>query len=211
MTVPGPPTALPARVTVDALPYIDPPVPEDLQNYVNALIEEEMTRFSPANYLEHLPPPPLQLTPLLAQEFERVRKGAPLQALDTRRYEIPQPPAAGRADVGKWREAVSNAYAQLEHQSLRIINLDLLNKHGKSAWLRHNQYLEAQQEPLAAAQRQLKRKIDEVNRSRKSLQVGAAHKLRQLEETWRQLVEKNVELQLECDRLQRRIKRVRQF
>lgn len=40
-----------------------------VENYVNALIEEEMTRFSPANYLEHLPPPPLQLTPLLAQEF----------------------------------------------------------------------------------------------------------------------------------------------
>lgn len=36
MTVPGPPTALPARVTVDALPYIDPPVPEDLQAQTRA-------------------------------------------------------------------------------------------------------------------------------------------------------------------------------
>ena len=47
------------------------------------------------------------------QEFERVRKGVPLQALDVKRYEIPQPSAAHRSDVGKWREAVDNAHAQV--------------------------------------------------------------------------------------------------
>ena len=56
-----------ARIHIDALPYIDPPVPEDMQSHVEQLIEEEMAHFAPPNYLEHLPAPPLHLSPLLTQ------------------------------------------------------------------------------------------------------------------------------------------------
>ena len=35
------------------------------------------------------------------------------------RYELPQPSAAQKNDVGAWQDSVSNSCAQLEHQNER--------------------------------------------------------------------------------------------
>lgn len=37
------------------------------------------------------------------------------------RYELPQPSAAQKNDVGAWQDSVSNSRAQLEHQNERLI------------------------------------------------------------------------------------------
>ena len=39
-----------------------------------------------------------------------------------------------RNDSAAWTAAVNNAHAQLEHQGNRLTNLELLLKHGATAW-----------------------------------------------------------------------------
>jgi len=53
-----------------------------------------------------------------------------MKPLDTSRYRLDAPVASKQNDYGAWRSAVDNANAQLEHQYLRILNLDLLLKYG---------------------------------------------------------------------------------
>ncbi len=58
----------------------------------------------------------LQNHPVLAKEYERVKAGQPMAALDTNRYRLDPPPLNQRHDVGAWKRALDNAHSQLEHQ-----------------------------------------------------------------------------------------------
>ena len=50
--------------------------------------------------------------------------------LDATRYRLDAPPASRRHDLAAWKTSVDNAHSQLEHQYLRIINLELMLKYG---------------------------------------------------------------------------------
>ncbi len=50
--------------------------------------------------------------------------------LDTTRYMLNPPGQARRNDVGEWKRSLDNASSQLEHQYLRILNLELMLKYG---------------------------------------------------------------------------------
>jgi pre-mRNA-splicing factor SPF27 len=50
--------------------------------------------------------------------------------LDTSRYRLDPPGPTKRNDFNAWKSALDNAHAQLEHQYLRILNLELLLKYG---------------------------------------------------------------------------------
>ena len=50
--------------------------------------------------------------------------------LDATRYCLDAPPASRRHDLAAWKTSVDNAHSQLEHQYLRIINLELMLKYG---------------------------------------------------------------------------------
>jgi pre-mRNA-splicing factor SPF27 len=52
-------------------------------------------------------------------EYERVSRGEPLSAIDTKRYKLEMPSSSEREDLGSWKHAVENAYSQCEHQYLR--------------------------------------------------------------------------------------------
>lgn len=60
---------------------------------------------------------------MLAKEFDRVRAGKAPVSLDLSRYGLEPPPLNRRNDVGAWKNAVKNAKAQLQHQTLRFIVL----------------------------------------------------------------------------------------
>ena len=53
-----------------------------------------------------------------------------MPALDTSRYRLEPPLANKKHDLGAWKACVDNAHSQLEHQYLRIMNLELMLKFG---------------------------------------------------------------------------------
>jgi pre-mRNA-splicing factor SPF27 len=53
-----------------------------------------------------------------------------MKPLDTSRYRLDTPGASKQNDYGAWHSSLDNANAQLEHQYLRIMNLELLLKYG---------------------------------------------------------------------------------
>jgi len=92
------------EVTVDALPYVDTGYDEPgIREAALALVEEETRRYRPTkNYLEHLPPVDVAAfeTEIMKTEFERLSHRQPMEMLNMKRYELPQPPAGKMNDHG---------------------------------------------------------------------------------------------------------------
>ncbi|XP_065372554.1 pre-mRNA-splicing factor SPF27 [Calliphora vicina] len=201
------------EVTVDALPYIDQGYDDPgVRESALAMVEEECRRYRPTkNYLEHLSPLSSAAfeTKLMAQEFERIQNRVPMETLSMKRYELP-PPAAGRlSEVSAWEESIDNSKAQLEHQWVRTMNLELMLDYGIEAW---KAYLEVFVALQAKAQNQLqalKKEIQDVNWQRKQAQTQAGEKLRTLEANWVLLVSKNYEIEQQCVELEKQIHTLR--
>jgi len=195
------------EVTVDALPYVDTGYDEPgIREAALALVEEETRRYRPTkNYLEHLPPVDVAAfeTEIMKTEFERLSHRQPMEMLNMKRYELPQPPAGKMNDLTAWKDSVENSIAQLEHQASRISNLELLSEFGAAAWKAHNETLshmiELQQKQLA----ETRRKIQEINWQRKRDQTSAGEKLKALEDGWVGLVSKNYEIEIACAELEK--------
>lgn len=132
---------------IDALPYADE-LPEGWRADVDRLVQEEMRRMKkrPKDYLEEMPPAreiDWSGCPLLEKAFARVAEGkGGLDRPDGARYELAPPPKNKRNDEKAWEVAVKNARAQLEHQTLRVQNLELAAKFAPAAWRAHNAHLE---------------------------------------------------------------------
>ena len=45
-------------------------------------------------------------------------------------------------NINAWKEAISNAEQQIENQSIRMSNLDLMNSHLSKAWIAHTEKLQ---------------------------------------------------------------------
>lgn len=50
------------------------------------------------------------------------------------RYELPPPPAGRLGEPTAWAESVDNSHAQLSHQAIRVLNLELQLQYGTEAW-----------------------------------------------------------------------------
>ena len=57
------------------------------------------------------------------------------------RYELPAPSAGQKNDITAWQECVNNSMAQLEHQAVRIENLELMSQYGTNGWKVYNEYV----------------------------------------------------------------------
>merc|ERR1711976_605170 len=144
------------EAVVDALPYYDQGYDDSgVRDAALALVEEETRRYRPTkNYLDYLPPANYTAfeTEIMKTEFERLQARLPMDMLSMKRYELPQPSAGRMNDVSAWNECVENSQPQLEHQALRIINLDLMSQYGSESWKMYNETLV---QLVEAAQKQL--------------------------------------------------------
>ena len=135
---------------IDALPYASTDVlPEGWRVGVDQMVQEEMRRMKkrPKAYVDEMVAAreiDWRSCPLLHKEFEKVAKGeGGMPDVDETRYSLQLPPKSKRLDADAWEACVRNAQTHMEHQTLKIQNLELVSKFGTNAWRAHNAQLEA--------------------------------------------------------------------
>ncbi|GAB4818855.1 hypothetical protein N2152v2_005901 [Parachlorella kessleri] len=160
---------------IDALPYVDALSPGEKQA-VDKLIEEEGDE-------------------ILENEMSRIDAGEKMVGMDTKRYNLDPPPPAKRNDYAAWRQALDNAYSQLEHQYNRLLNLELLLKFGPDTW-------RVQNDALAVSVKQLQ---EELVTTRRQIEGLNRRELAKLEEEYLGLVHKNMEIEAACRQIEREI------
>lgn len=197
------------EVLVDALPYIDQGYDDaGVREAALAMVDEECRRYRPTkNYLEHLPTLNMTAfeTTLMTNEFERIGTRQPMEPLSMKRYELPPPPPGKISELAAWQESVENSMAQLEHQAVRSLNLELMLEYGCEAWKAHLEIFTSLQAKAQLRLAELKKDIQEVNWQRKSRQTQAGEKLKSLEAQWVGLVSKNYDIEQACAKLEETI------
>ncbi|KAJ3586214.1 hypothetical protein NHX12_012614 [Muraenolepis orangiensis] len=167
------------EVFVDALPYFDQGYDAaGVREAAAALVEEETRRYRPTkNYLSYLPTPDFASfeTEIMRNEFERLGARQPLELLSMK--------------------SVNNSMAQLEHQAVRIENLELMSQYGTNAWKLYNDNLAFMIEIAQKELQKFRKQIQDLNWQRKNDQLVGGAKLRELESNWVSLVSKNYEIE----------------
>uniref|UniRef100_A0A4W4H8F9 Pre-mRNA-splicing factor SPF27 n=1 Tax=Electrophorus electricus TaxID=8005 RepID=A0A4W4H8F9_ELEEL len=190
------------EVFVDALPYFDQGYDAPgVREAAAALVEEETRRYRPTkNYLSYLPTPDFSAfeTEIMRNEFERLAARQPLELLSMKRYELPAPSSGQKNDITAWQDCVNNSMAQLQHQAVRIENLELMAQYGTNAWKVSNECYNLAQTLLSNLIHcctVFRKQIQDLNWQRKNDQLSGGAKLRELESNWVSLVSKNYEIE----------------
>eukprot|EP01103_Thecamoeba_quadrilineata_P019635 TRINITY_DN8039_c0_g1_i1.p1 TRINITY_DN8039_c0_g1~~TRINITY_DN8039_c0_g1_i1.p1 ORF type:complete len:236 (-),score=52.22 TRINITY_DN8039_c0_g1_i1:101-808(-) len=193
---------------IDALPYFDDEFNDNaIKAQVWQLLEEEMRSFQPPDYLAQYPslPPLFDGTTYAKLELERLSRNEKMKPLDQTRYLLPGPRPNKKTDVKSWENALTNAQSQLEHQYLRLINLELLNNYGANTWHIHNESLKKIRDRASKMLTSYRNQIDDINRKRRSEQVVAGKKIHQLQNHWEELCKKNIEIDFAIQKLEAEI------
>lgn len=110
-----------------------------------------------------------QSNTILSTDLDRTSKGQQTTIMDTTRFRL-EPPKTPTLDA--WHASLQNSQSQLEHQSNRLINLELVNKFGPNAWRLHCFQLEWMKNSLEKEVGEVKKSVVDINKERKSEQVG---------------------------------------
>ncbi|XP_046911779.2 BCAS2 pre-mRNA processing factor [Dermatophagoides farinae] len=194
---------------VDALPYIDNEFNNsEVRLAVAQMVEDETKRYRPTkNYLESLPNlPTLDVnkfeTDILRKEFERLNNGQSMEQLNMKRYELPSPSTGKLNDIWAWQECLENSFTQLEHQAIRIQNLELLTEYGTETSKMYNSIMTQLLARSKAHLEKIRKQIQDINLLRKNSQTQAGEQIKILEENWVSLVGKNYEIERACLQLE---------
>ncbi|PRP73024.1 hypothetical protein PROFUN_17052 [Planoprotostelium fungivorum] len=191
--------------TIDALPYIDDDYSAK-EDEINEMIAKEQRRFRPEDYLSkyEVIVDPFSST-MVNCEHERIANGMEPETLDVSRYELLPPSESKQNDKEAWERALHNAQSQLEHQSLRLLNLELMNKYGANAYIVYNKYLEDIQKRLQNEVQGMQKQIEDMSLERRNEQVFCGENLRTLESKRVDLIYKNLDLEEICRGLEEEI------
>jgi pre-mRNA-splicing factor SPF27 len=113
------------------------------------------------------------------------------------------------SEIQAWQEAVDNSFAQLEHQSIRYLNLELLQKYGCESWKAALEILVGMNAKAQKELTELKKEIQDVNWSRKNKQLEAGEQLLKLNNQWASLVSCNFEIESAIKQLEMQIYNVK--
>lgn len=164
---------------LDSLGYLDLEYEDpSMAARVHALIEEEMRRLPPRDYLEDRPVPTPSLSPMVRASFSRIDASeAPSAADAVRTGAMPDAPAAdGGAEA--WEGYIAAVKSRLEDQRRRLSRLEeLSNDSAVDLWLLFGKQQEELQRYLGAQRGAVERDLQEINAARKFDQQSAAQKL----------------------------------
>ncbi|KAK9761066.1 hypothetical protein K7432_014334 [Basidiobolus ranarum] len=197
---------------IDSLPYIDRELEyEGMRAQVDRMIELEMAKTKKRD----LPQFPsrielFQEDPLLNFELKRVSKGKASQPIDSARYQLEDPSEEESNNFEAWEKAAHNSQAQLEHQNLRLCNLELLQKFGGNAWRVHNFQLEYMIKQVEGEIAEKKKEIIDLNKERKFEQNDAGEALQRLETKWTELLGQTLQIEMACSTLESELKQLKQ-
>ena len=210
-----------------------------MQEVVHGLIEEEMERMEPRDYVADRPLPTMRLNrdSIVQAELDRVAAKKPMPPLDLSRYAVEPPSGSDAEDPEKWKSAIANACAQIEHQHTRyvgaqvrasfrskgcsllclawtsclrrLMNLELLQNLGSAPWLGSNKFLEDSNLYLHSVAEAARSESDSINAKRKGMQEEVSSKLWMLERRRVEAADKNFQIAMACRDLERDAKRLK--
>ncbi|KAF2458818.1 BCAS2 family protein [Lineolata rhizophorae] len=197
----------------DYLSYIDPTPPPTSLRTANDLVAAELSPDASSALHPSLPPSyEPRFSHLITTEHERLAAGQdkePSTGIDLSRYEALEPPEMSTEDVGdaadKWKAVLRQSYVSATYLSERQRSLHLLEKFGKNMWLVGNAGLEAELKGLEEELAKTKKSVQDLEEQRRSTQERSAGELAALEDTWRKLVSRLVEVQFATLGLEREI------
>lgn len=200
---------------IDSLPYVDR-VDEGLRARAEELIEAELQTLPkvPSDYLRELPRADefdFGKCPLSEEAYLRAGgagdEGSTAGALDVTRYALEEPAGKDARSAAAWRDAVANASSQLEHQQVRVENLELLLQSGAAVWRAANARAEGLCGRVESVAGGLANEAEALNRERKLQQFSSGNQIHSLEQAWYGQVHKNAEVQAACNHLERQLQR----
>lgn len=196
-------------MTIDSLPYYDrdldlvPNLRQRIEREIELELKSssqpqptaEQPRFHP--FLSEFPDlltRPGRTSKLLDKSDPNYQSDGSKDSLDVDRFNIPYP--NDPTNLQEWEDSLSNAKSQLEHQRLRLINLDLISKYGANHWKLYNFLLDQEISKVEKLIDDHKNEVDNVNRRRKAQQTEVGDKLTDLAQKWQNLVSTNISLEI---------------
>ena len=184
--------------SLDALPYTELPLTEDEEMLVSQMIQEEIQNFEPQDYLSVFQPVP-------EERKIPASRGDDDEGLDFEKYELDHPVFDDNDSFEKrvevWQDLIERAKIQIQHQSIRITNLQLLDQFGQTAWLDHLQELEKAKNVLKKILQTRQSQLTELNEERQRRQFDWAGELARNDTKWKQLLQENYQIEQEVKKL----------
>lgn len=105
----------------------------------------------------------------------------------------------------QWSQALRQAYTSHAYLSGRQLNLSLLERYGKNAWLVGNSQIEDELRTLEKELAETQRQTEELDEQRRRAQETVRGEIEGLEEAWRNGVGRAIEAEVAGEGLRREI------
>lgn len=132
-----------------------------------------------------------------------------MAVIDTSRYRLDPPKGEEETSISAWQKAVDNGYAQLEHQSNRLVSLQLLDKYGSNAWKTHAFQLEYIKKQLESELQEIQNEEANLNKKRKLDQMKMGNSLQLLDNRWKEMVSQNLQVKAALTTLENEVEYLR--